>query len=137
MAKQAKTAITPTRDENYPEWYQQVVRKADLAEPSPVRGCMVIKPWGCALWENFQRVLNGMFKATGHRNAYFPLFIPKRFLEKEAEHVEGFAKECAVVTHHRLEAGPDGGLVPAGELEEPLIVRPTSETIIGDVVGTV
>ena len=127
-----KTAITPTRDENYPEWYQQVVRRADLAETSPVRGCMVIKPWGCTLWENYQRVLDGMFKATGHRNAYFPLFIPKRFLEKEAEHVEGFAKECAVVTHHRLEAGPDGGLVPAGELEEPLIVRPTSETIIGD-----
>ncbi len=132
MATKAKTAITPTRDENYPEWYQQVVRRSDLAETSAVRGCMVIKPWGCSLWENFQRVLDGMFKATGHRNAYFPLFIPKRFLEKEAEHVDGFAKECAVVTHHRLEAGPDGGLVPAGELEEPLIVRPTSETIIGD-----
>ncbi|MCH2136351.1 MAG: proline--tRNA ligase [Phycisphaerales bacterium] len=131
MAK-PKTAITPTRDENYPEWYQQVVRRADLAETSPVRGCMVIKPWGCSLWENMQQGLDGMFKATGHRNAYFPLFIPKRFLEKEAEHVEGFAKECAVVTHHRLEAGPDGGLVPAGELEEPLVVRPTSETIIGD-----
>ena len=132
MATKAKTAITPTREENYPEWYQQVVLRADLAETSAVRGCMVIKPWGCALWENYQRVLDGMFKATGHRNAYFPLFIPKRFLEKEAEHVDGFAKECAVVTHHRLEAGPDGGLVPAGELEEPLIVRPTSETIIGD-----
>jgi prolyl-tRNA synthetase len=92
---------------------------------------MVIKPWGYALWENIQRVLDGMFKATGHENAYFPLFIPKSFLEKEAEHVEGFAKECAVVTHHRLEPGPDGGLVPAAPLEEPLIVRPTSETIIG------
>ena len=132
MATKAKTAITPTRDENYPEWYQQVVRRSDLAETSAVRGCMVIKPWGYALWENYQRVLDGMFKATGHRNAYFPLLIPKRFLEKEAEHVDGFAKECAVVTHHRLEAGPDGGLVPAGELEEPLIIRPTSETIIGD-----
>jgi len=131
MAKQAQTAITPTRAEDYPEWYQQVVRAADLAEVSPVRGCMVIKPWGYALWENMQRVLDGMFKATGHRNAYFPLFIPMSFLQKEAEHVEGFAKECAVVTHHRLEAGPDGQLVPAGELEEPLVVRPTSETIIG------
>ena len=129
--KQAKTGITPRRDEDYPEWYQQVVKAADLAENSPVRGCMVIKPWGYSLWENMQRVLDGMFKATGHSNAYFPLFIPKSFLEKEAEHVEGFAKECAVVTHHRLEAGPDGGLVPAGELEEPLVVRPTSETIIG------
>jgi len=126
-----KTAISPTRSENYPEWYQQVVRAAELAEPSPVRGCMVIKPWGYALWENIQRTLDRMFKATGHENAYFPLFIPLSFLEKEAEHVEGFAKECAVITHHRLEAGPDGGLVPAGKLEEPLVVRPTSETIIG------
>ena len=132
MSAKAKTAITPVRDENYPEWYQQVVKAADLAEASPVRGCMIIKPWGCALWEQFQHVLDGMFKATGHQNAYFPLLIPKRFLEKEAEHVEGFAKECAVVTHHRLEAGPDGGLVPAGELDEPLVVRPTSETIIGE-----
>ncbi len=128
---QAKTAITPTRSEDYPEWYQQVVKAADLAENSPVRGCMVIKPWGYAIWENIQKVLDGMFKDTGHVNAYFPLFIPKSFLEKEAEHVDGFAKECAVVTHHRLEAGPNGGLVPAGELEEPLVVRPTSETIIG------
>jgi prolyl-tRNA synthetase len=127
-----KTAITPTRSENYPEWYQQVIRAADLAENSPVRGCMVIKPWGYSLWENIQRTLDGMFKATGHRNAYFPLFIPLSFLEKEAEHVEGFAKECAVITHHRLEAGPDGGLVPAAKLEEPLVVRPTSETIIGE-----
>ncbi len=131
MAKQQKTAISPTRAENYPEWYQQVVRAADLAENSPVRGCMVIKPWGYAIWENMQSVLDRRFKETGHVNAYFPIFIPKRFLEKEAEHVEGFAKECAVVTHHRLEEGPDGGLVPAGELEEPLVVRPTSETIIG------
>ena len=132
MSGKPKTAISPTRAEDYPEWYQQVVRAADLAEVSPVRGCMVIKPWGFAIWENMQRVLDGMFKATGHVNAYFPLFIPKSFLEREAEHVEGFAKECAVVTHHRLEAGPDGGLIPTGELEEPLIVRPTSETIIGE-----
>jgi len=131
MAKQKKTAITPTRDENYPEWYQQVVRAAELAENSDVRGCMVIKPWGYALWENIQRGLDKMFKETGHVNAYFPLFIPLSHLEKEAEHVEGFAKECAVVTHHRLEQGEDGKLVPAGELEEPLVVRPTSETIIG------
>jgi prolyl-tRNA synthetase len=127
----AKTAIVPTRAENYAEWYQQVVRAADLAENSPVRGCMVIKPWGYAIWENMQQALDRMFKRTGHKNAYFPLFIPLSFLEKEAEHVEGFAKECAVVTHHRLELGRDGKLVPAGELEEPLIVRPTSETIIG------
>ena len=125
-----KTAVTPTRADNYQEWYQQVIAAADLAENSPVRGCMVIKPWGYALWENIQHVLDGMFKATGHSNAYFPLFIPVSFLEKEAAHVEGFAKECAVVTHHRLEL-VNGKLVPAGELEEPLIVRPTSETIIG------
>lgn len=131
MAKQPKTAITPTRSEDYPEWYQQVIRAADLAETSDVRGCMVIKPWGYAIWENMQAKLDRMFKDTGHENAYFPLFIPMSFLEKEAEHVEGFAKECAVVTHHRLEPGPEGGLVPAGKLEEPLIVRPTSETIIG------
>ena len=131
MSKANKTAISPRRDENYPEWYQQVIRGAELAEPSPVRGCMVIKPWGYTLWENIQRVLDGMFKETGHENAYFPLFIPMSFLEKEAQHVEGFAKECAVVTHHRLEVGPDGKLHPAGPLEEPLVVRPTSETIIG------
>ncbi|NCC50930.1 MAG: proline--tRNA ligase [Spartobacteria bacterium] len=131
MAKQEKTAITPTRGEDYPEWYQQVIRGADLAETSPVRGCMVIKPWGYALWENIQRVLDDKFKETGHSNAYFPLFIPMSFLQKEAEHVEGFAKECAVVTHHRLEADDAGVLHPAGELDEPLIVRPTSETIIG------
>jgi prolyl-tRNA synthetase len=127
----ARTAITPTRQEDYAEWYQQVVKASDLAENSPVRGCMVIKPWGYGLWENVQKTLDGMFKETGHVNAYFPLFIPLSFFEKEAEHVAGFAKECAVVTHHRLEAKPGGGLQPAGELEEPLIVRPTSETIIG------
>lgn len=132
MAKAGKTAITPTREENYPEWYQQVVKSAELAETSAVRGCMVIKPWGYAVWENIRTGLDSMFKATGHVNAYFPLFIPLRFLEQEAAHVDGFAKECAVVTHHRLEMGPDGKLIPAGELEEPLIVRPTSETIIGE-----
>jgi prolyl-tRNA synthetase len=133
MAKSGKkTAIQPTREENYPEWYQQVVKAADLAENSPVRGCMVIKPWGYSLWENMQGALDRMFKETGHTNAYFPLFIPKSYLEKEAQHVEGFAKECAVVTHSRLEAGPDGKLHPASPLEEPLIVRPTSETIIGE-----
>ena len=120
------------RVEDYPEWYQQVIKAAELAEVSPVRGCMVIKPWGYSIWENMQGVLDGMFKETGHVNAYFPLFIPMSYLEREAEHVEGFAKECAVVTHHRLEPDPEGGLKPAGELEEPLIVRPTSETIIGE-----
>lgn len=127
-----KTAISPTREEDYPEWYQQVVKQAGMAEASPVRGCMVIKPWGYSLWENMRTVLDSMFRKTGHENAYFPLFIPLRYLQKEAEHVAGFAKECAVITHHRLEAGPDGTLVPAGELEEPLVVRPTSETIIGE-----
>ena len=131
MKRALKTAISPTREEDYTEWYQQIIRAADLAETSAVRGCMVIKPWGYSLWENIQRVLDAMFKATGHQNAYFPLFIPLSFMQKEAEHVEGFAKECAVVTHHRLEAGPDGQLVPSGELTEPLVVRPTSETIIG------
>jgi prolyl-tRNA synthetase len=128
-----KTAITPRRDQDYPVWYQEVVREADLAENSDVRGCMVIKPWGYGIWENIQRALDRMFKKTGHKNAYFPLFIPLSYLAKEAEHVEGFAKECAVVTHHRLEAAPGGGLRPApsAQLTEPLVVRPTSETIIG------
>ncbi|MBW2575386.1 MAG: proline--tRNA ligase [Deltaproteobacteria bacterium] len=132
MGKKNKTAITPTRAENYSEWYQQVVKASKMADQSPVRGCMVIKPWGYALWENIMGVLDNMFKETGVKNAYFPLFIPLSFLEKEAEHVEGFAKECAVVTHHRLEKKSNGGLEPAGMLNEPLIVRPTSETIIGD-----
>ncbi len=133
MSTTAQNAIAPTREEDFPEWYQQVVKAADLAENSEVRGCMVIKPWGYGIWELMQRALDDFFKATGHRNAYFPLFIPLSYLAKEAEHVEGFAKECAVVTHHRLEQGPDGGLRPApsAELTEPLIVRPTSETIIG------
>jgi len=121
----------PTRSENYPEWYQSVLKAADLSEHSPVRGCMVVKPWGYGIWENIQKILDGMIKETGHQNAYFPLFIPLSYLQKEADHVEGFAKECAVVTHHRLEKNGDGQLVPAGELEEPLVVRPTSEMIIG------
>jgi prolyl-tRNA synthetase len=129
-----KTAITPTRADNFPEWYQSVIKAADLAENAPVRGCMVIKPYGYALWENIQRALDDMIKEEGVQNAYFPLLIPLSFISREAEHVEGFAKECAVVTHHRLEKGPNGTLVPApsAELEEPFIIRPTSETIIGD-----
>ena len=127
-----RTAISPTREEDYPEWYQQVIKSADLAENTPVRGCMVIKPWGYAIWENIREALDSMFKATGHKNAYFPLFIPMSFLQREAEHVDGFAKECAVVTHSRLEADEHGKLQPAGELDEPLIIRPTSETIIGE-----
>src|SRR5438270_4088493 len=128
-----KTAITPTREQDFPEWYQQVIRAAELAEPSDVRGCMVIRPWGFGMWENMQRQLDAMFRATGHRNAYYPLFIPLSHMQKEAEHVEGFAKECAVVTHHRLELGADGKMrpAPAAELSEPLVIRPTSETIIG------
>ena len=132
MTQAAKTAITPTRAEDYPEWYQQVIKAAELAEVSPVRGCMIIKPWGYALWENMQRVLDDQLKATGHKNLYFPLMIPVSFLEKEADHIEGFAKECAVVTHHRLEKNDQGKLVPAGPLEDPYIIRPTSETIIGE-----
>lgn len=121
------------RSENYSQWYNELVVKADLAEQSAVRGCMVIKPYGYAIWEKMQRQLDDMFKATGHVNAYFPLLIPKSFLSREAEHVEGFAKECAVVTHHRLKTSPDGrGVVvdPEARLEEELIIRPTSETII-------
>jgi prolyl-tRNA synthetase len=129
--QQEKTAITPTRAADFPEWYQQVVKAADLAENSEVRGCMVIKPWGYGVWENIQRQLDKYFKETGHKNAYFPLFIPLSYLAKEAEHVDGFAKECAVVTHHRLEVNSEGKMVPAAPLTEPLIVRPTSETIIG------
>lgn len=121
-----------SREENYAAWYQDLVMKADLAENSAVRGCMVIKPYGYAIWEKMQRALDQMFKDTGHVNAYFPLFIPKSFFSKEAAHVEGFAKECAVVTHYRLRNSADGGIEvdPAAKLEEELIVRPTSETII-------
>ena len=121
------------RSENYSQWYNDLVVKADLAEQSAVRGCMVIKPYGYAIWEKMQHALDTMFKETGAVNAYFPLFIPKSFFSKEAEHVAGFAKECAVVTHHRLMNDPDGkGVVvdPSAKLEEELIVRPTSETII-------
>lgn len=121
------------RSENYSQWYNELVVKADLAEQSAVRGCMVIKPYGYAIWEKIQRQLDDMFKETGHVNAYFPLLIPKSFLSREAEHVEGFAKECAVVTHHRLKNAPDGSGVivdPEAKLEEELIIRPTSETII-------
>ena len=128
MAKE----ITP-RSENYSQWYLDIVKKAGLAENSAVRGCMVIKPYGYAIWEKIKEELDRRFKETGHQNAYFPLFIPKSFLSKEADHVEGFAKECAVVTHHRLMNNPNGsGVVvdPDAKLEEELIVRPTSETII-------
>jgi prolyl-tRNA synthetase len=128
-----KTAITPTRTQDYSEWYQQVISAADLAETSPVRGCMIIKPWGYAIWENIQAELDKRLKAAGHVNAYFPLLIPLSQLEKEAKHIEGFAKECAVVTHHRLKSDGKGGLVPDGLLEEPYIIRPTSETMIGAV----
>ena len=123
----------PSRSENYSEWYNELIKKANLAENSAVRGCMVIKPYGFAIWEKMQRALDDMFKETGHENAYFPLFIPKSYLSKEASHVEGFAKECAVVTHYRLKNAEDGSGVivdPDAKLEEELIVRPTSETVI-------
>jgi prolyl-tRNA synthetase len=131
--KAPKTAISPTRGENFAEWYQQVVRAADMAEMSGVRGCMVIKPWGYGIWEMMQQDLDRRFKATGHENAYFPLFIPLSYFQREAEHVEGFAKEMAIVTHHRLKA-IDGKLEldPDAKLLEPMIVRPTSETVIGE-----
>jgi prolyl-tRNA synthetase len=128
-----------SRAQDYSQWYLDIVHRAELAENSDVRGCMVIKPRGYAIWEKMQRALDRMFKDTGHVNAYFPLFIPKRFLEKEAEHVEGFAKECAVVTHSRLKLNPDGsGLMvdPASKLEEELVIRPTSETIIWNTYRT-
>lgn len=132
MAEKTNKEVT-NREEDYSKWYNNLVVKADLAEQSAVRGCMVIKPYGYAIWEKMHDILDRMFKETGHVNAYFPLFIPKSFLSREAEHVEGFAKECAVVTHHRLMNDPDGkGVVvdPSAKLEEELIVRPTSETII-------
>ena len=130
MAKELKELTSRSTD--YSQWYLDLVLKADLAENSAVRGCMVIKPYGYAIWEKMQRVLDDMFKETGHSNAYFPQFIPKSFLSKEADHVEGFAKECAVVTHYRLKSSPEGGVTvdPDAKLEEELIVRPTSETII-------
>ena len=129
MAKELKELTK--RDDNYSQWFNDLVVKADLAEQSDVRGCMGIKPYGYAIWDKMQQPLDKMFKETGAQNAYFPLLIPKSFLSREAEHVEGFAKECAVVTHYRLKAA-DGGVVvdPAAKLEEELIVRPTSETIV-------
>ena len=132
MAKN-KNAISPSRSEDFPAWFQAVVKEAEVAELAHVRGCMVIRPWGYATWELMQRELDREIKRTGAQNAYFPLFIPLSYFEEEAEHVEGFAKEMAVVTHHRLEADPDapGKLAPRGKLAEPLIVRPTSETVIG------
>ncbi len=128
----------PKRSENYSEWYNEIVKRAGLAENSAVRGCMVIKPYGFAIWEKMQRALDDMFKATGHENAYFPLFVPKSFLEKEEEHAEGFAKECAVVTHYRLKADPEGGLMvdPNAKLEEELVIRPTSEAVIWNTYRT-
>jgi prolyl-tRNA synthetase len=129
----SKRALSVTREQSFPDWYQAVVRDGDMAETSPVRGCMIIKPWGWGVWERIQAELDQRIKDTGHENCYFPLFIPMSFIAKEAEHVEGFAKEMAVVTHHRLK-NEGGRLVvdPEARLEEPLIVRPTSETIIGD-----
>ncbi|PIW36651.1 MAG: proline--tRNA ligase [Candidatus Kerfeldbacteria bacterium CG15_BIG_FIL_POST_REV_8_21_14_020_45_12] len=126
-------AIT-TRDEDYSQWYLDVIRAADMAENSPVRGAMIIKPYGFSIWERIQRILDDKIKETGHQNAYFPLLIPKSFLSREADHVEGFAKECAVVTHHRLKASPEGGVIvdPDAKLEEEYVIRPTSETIIHD-----
>ena len=128
-----KRALSVTREGDFAQWYQTVIAEADLAEESGVRGCMVIRPWGYGIWERIQRLLDDRIKATGHENCYFPLFIPLGYFEKEAEHVEGFAKEMAVVTHHRLVSDGKGGLVPdpTARLEEPLVVRPTSETVIG------
>jgi prolyl-tRNA synthetase len=131
MEGKAKTGISPTRAEDFPQWFQSVVRDAEVAELDHVRGAMVIRPWGYGIWELMQRALDDAIKETGAVNAYFPLLIPLSYFEEEAKHVEGFAKEMAVVTHHRLEQGEDGALHPAAELPEPLIVRPTSETIIG------
>ena len=130
-------ALSVKREDDFAAWYQAAIAEGQMAEESGVRGCMVIKPWGYGIWERIQRLLDDRIKATGHDNAYFPLFIPLSNFEREAEHVEGFAKEMAVVTHHRLIAGPDGGLIPDPEakLEEPLVVRPTSETIIGDAMA--
>src|SRR6478735_1108123 len=129
-------ALTVKREDDFAAWYQEVVSAADMAEESGVRGCMVIKPWGYGIWERMQRLLDARIKAAGVQNAYFPLFIPLANFVREAAHVEGFAKEMAVVTHHRLIADGKGGLIPDPEakLEEPLIVRPTSETIIGGAI---
>ncbi len=130
-------ALTIKRSDDFAQWYQEVISAADMAEESGVRGCMVIKPWGFGIWERIQRLMDDRIKATGHENCYFPLFIPLSNFEREADHVEGFAKEMAVVTHHRLISDGEGGLIPDPEakLEEPLVVRPTSETIIGDAMA--
>lgn len=128
-----KNALSITREDDFAGWYQQVISEADLAEESGVRGCMIMRPWGYGIWERVQYLMDQRIKATGHENCYFPLFIPLSYFAKEAEHVDGFAKEMAVVTHHRLTKGEDGGLIvdPEAKLEEPLVVRPTSETVIG------
>lgn len=134
---QIRHALNTKRADDFAAWYQEVISAAEMAEESGVRGCMVIRPWGYGIWERIQRLMDDRIKAAGVQNAYFPIFIPLSNFEREAEHVEGFAKEMAVVTHHRLIAGPDGGLIPDPEakLEEPLVVRPTSETIIGDAMA--
>lgn len=135
--KKPKTAITPTREEDFPAWYQAVIKAADMAENAPVRGCMIMKPYGYAVWENIQRRLDDMIKDVGVENAYFPLLIPLSYIAKEAEHIDGFATECAVVTHHRLEKNAEGKLAPSpkAELTEPFVIRPTSETIIGETLS--
>jgi prolyl-tRNA synthetase len=136
MSKKKLTGITPTRSEDYAEWYQNVIQAAGLAEHATARGCMIIKPWGFGIWEKIQQELDFRIKKTGAQNVYFPLLIPLSSFQKEAKHVAGFAKECAVVTHHRLEVNEEGHLVPAGELEEPLIIRPTSEMVIGEALSS-
>lgn len=135
--KKPKTAITPTREDDFPGWYQAVIKAGDLAENAPVRGCMIMKPYGFAIWENIQRILGDMIKDQGVDNAYFPLLIPLSYIAKEADHIDGFATECAVVTHHRLEKNAEGKLAPApsSELTEPFVIRPTSETIIGETLS--
>jgi prolyl-tRNA synthetase len=136
QAKKIKTAVSPTREENFPEWYQAVIKAADMAENSPTRGCMTIKPYGFALWDNVKNALDAQIQKVGVQNCYFPLLIPMSFLTKEADHIDGFATECAVVTHHRLAKNEEGVLTtdPTSELSEPYIIRPTSETIIGESV---
>lgn len=131
MPNKTATAIRPTRESNFPDWYQSVIKEAELAQNSQVRGCMIIRPSGFAIWENIQQELDKKLKETGHQNAYFPLLIPLSYIERESAHVDGFAKECAVVTHHRLEQVNDQ-LEPTGKLEEPYVIRPTSETIIAE-----
>ena len=132
MSKHSSTAINPTKEQDYPAWYQQVIIASELAEHSVTRGSMVIRPYGFAIWENIKEKLDKRIKVLGHQNAYFPLLIPLNLLQKEAEHIDGFAKECAVVTHHRLEPDQNGQLIPAGPLEDPYIIRPTSEMIVGE-----